>query len=208
MDTNTKKNIQIAGRSFQAIRLFVLVTLFLLGLDLLSKSLAFEYVADEPVALHSWQTNSQADLPMEGDYEPYVVIPHLLELKLVVNNGAVFGIGAGQRAFFLFVGVIALGFIGGFFYRSDKNARLLHICYAFILAGAIGNIYDRYVFGVVRDLFHMLPGVPLPFGWSWGIRAGNEAWPWIFNAADVFLLMGVFSIMLLSWKSEKQPQND
>ncbi len=200
--------VGIAGKSLRAVLIFVIMTMVLLSLDLVSKSLAFEYVANEPVELFVGGINTQADLPSEAKYDPVPILGGLIELKLVVNDGAVFGIGSGQRVFFLLVGAVALIFISSFFYRSAKNEWGLHICLAFILSGAVGNIYDRYLYGVVRDMLHLLPGVDLPFGWSWPGGAGSQVWPWVFNVADVFLLVGVFSIMILSFRSGKQAQSD
>ena len=43
-----------------------------------------------------------------------------------------------------------------------------------ILAGALGNLWDRVMYDAVRDLFLLFPGVNLPFGWSWPVvRKGS-----------------------------------
>ena len=82
-----------------------------------------------------------------------------------------------------------------FGWRTNVRDHLLHIGIALILAGAIGNLWDRLMFGRVRDFLHMLPGWKLPFGLAW--PGGNaEMWPWIFNVADVMLLAGMAVVLV------------
>ena len=68
---------------------------------------------------------------------------------------------------------------------------------ALILAGALGNLYDRLLSRValpgfppiereVRD-FIDCSRIPLPFGFRY---------KWIFNVADVWLVLGVIVLML------------
>ncbi|MEM8783257.1 MAG: signal peptidase II, partial [Planctomycetota bacterium] len=87
---------------------------------------------------------------------------------------------------------------------SPGNAWLYHASLALVLAGALGNLYDRVVYAAVRDMLHMLPGVQLPFGMRWPSRGGvlgsNEVWPWVFNLADVSLLAGVAGVMIETWR--------
>ena len=72
---------------------------------------------------------------------------------------------------------------------------MAHIGLGLILAGGIGNLYDRVLFSVVRDFVHLLPGWTLPFNWRWGGQT-NEIFPWVFNVADVMLLTGMGLLML------------
>jgi signal peptidase II len=72
---------------------------------------------------------------------------------------------------------------------------VLHFGLALILAGALGNLYDRIMYGAVRDMLYLFPGVKLPFGITW--PGGNpELYPWIFNIADAALCVGVVLIIL------------
>ena len=75
---------------------------------------------------------------------------------------------------------------------------MAHIAVGLILAGGLGNLFDRIVIGVVRDFLHMLPGWPLPFKWKYPatLGGGTEIFPWVFNVADVMLLTGMALLML------------
>ena len=54
-----------------------------------------------------------------------------------------------------------------------------------VLAGAISNIIDRYLYGGVVDFIHAHLG-----GWSWPI----------FNVADMAIVLGIFCIFWEQWK--------
>ena len=100
--------------------------------------------------------------------------------------------------------MIAIGFIGRLFWRSPARAVLLQIALALILAGALGNLYDRIQFAAVRDMLHLFPDTNLPFGLSWP-GGGRGLYPWIFNLADVALLFGVLTVVYITWKHAPPP---
>ena len=163
-----------------------------LGLDLLSKALAFRFVAGAPV--------SPKSVPA---HDAVGVIPYILSLKLVTNRGAVFGIGQEQRLAFVVVGVVAVIVVVIAFLRSAAHRRYLHVALAMILAGALGNLYDRVMFGMVRDMLWLFPDVKLPFGWSWP-GGSDELYPWVFNIADASLLIGLGILMLGMYREDKK----
>ncbi len=210
-----------AGRSRRALAFFAAVFLVVLAADLALKYAAFEYVADRPVTLVRSHAEVDAHYQEHG-FERYVirydddggvlatqppipVLPKLLQLRLTTNTGAVFGLGAGKRWVFIAVSIVATLVIGFLFLQSPPSAWGQHVALALILAGALGNLYDRVIYGAVRDMLHMLPGVHLPFGLSWpgrGELSGpTEVWPWVFNLADVALLMGVAGVLWYAWRT-------
>ncbi len=65
------------------------------------------------------------------------------EIRRSLNAGAVFGTFAGQVNLFILASVFALGFVIYLFARSSRRQRGLHVALACILAGALGNLYDR-----------------------------------------------------------------
>jgi len=164
--------------------------------DLGLKAWAFHNVAPDPVVLEH-----DEHIPT---HQPVVIIRRLLNLHLVKNEGAVFGIGANQRMFFIAFTIAALVSAVAVFGRWTKaNATIAHIAIGLIIAGGLGNLYDRLHFGFVRDFLHMLPGWSLPFGLNW--PGGNsEVFPWVFNIADVMLLFGMGTMMWYMNNLEKQ----
>jgi signal peptidase II len=98
-----------------------------------------------------------------------------------VNRGALFGLGQGNNVFFGIVSVAAATFI--LVWSSRPTAvrdRFLCVALGLILAGTLGNLYDRLIFDGVRDFFHW-------FRWY--------DWP-VFNVADVCLVIGAGMLLL------------
>jgi signal peptidase II len=152
-----------------------------LSADLLSKQVAFDRLGVQ------WFDDA-AGVPQVRS-EGYELIPNYLMLQAHVNYGAVFGIGQGARVLFIVVSALALTLLGYLFARSGTQ-RFYQILIGMLLAGVLGNLYDRVVYGYVRDLLYMLPG------WQWsdlyGRLPASEIFPWIFNIADSLLCVGVF----------------
>ncbi len=171
-----------------------------LTIDLVSKSLAFEHVAGVAVKINRSMVLGADTLDrLIPRHEPVVVVPNLLELTLVLNPGAVFGVGSGQRWFFVGFTILALGFacwIFGAWTRAKD--RWAHAAIGLIIAGGLGNLYDRLVFACVRDFLHPLPGLQLPFGISWP-GGSREVWPYVSNIADLYLLVGIGILLVLNW---------
>lgn len=197
-----------AWKSPRAWLLLLLVMAAGLAIDLVSKTVAFERVAGTPIILERDALLADVNfspIPWEHISNPGVqVLPgKLLELKLVLNPGAVFGIGPDKRYFFIVFTLLAL--TGGLVVFGRMTAIrhwLAHVAIGLILAGGLGNLYDRLFVGRVRDFLHMFPDRHLPFGWNW--PGGNtEIFPWIFNIADVMLLLGV---VLLMWHINRVEQ--
>jgi len=67
----------------------------------------------------------------------------LIHLQRSLNTGAVFGIGAGMAPLFVGASVLALAFVLYLFAHSTSRRRSLHVALGLILAGALGNLYDR-----------------------------------------------------------------
>ena len=177
-----------AYRSGRALALSSCVFVVMLAADLALKYWSFQNVAYRPVDMAQVESNDLNAIP---PHEGVVVMPYILNLRLVVNRGAVFGMMQGQRIIFVLASIVAIGLIIYFFCDSKEDQWLFHVALAMILAGALGNLYDRIAFLGVRDMFHLFPGVNLPFGWRWPGAGSRELYPWIFNLADAFLLIGI-----------------
>src|SRR5688572_1340367 len=118
-------------RSPAALARFLLTMLIGLSLDLWTKVLAEQHLRDAP---------------------PVRFIPDWLHFTYTENRGAVFGIGQGQRAMFLAVSVLAIGFLTYLFATTSRRQRFYQFLLGMLLAGVLGNMYDRMVFGYVRDM--------------------------------------------------------
>lgn len=206
----------IVARRPRAAWLFLVLAILFLGIDLGTKAWSFHAVAPSPVRVRAgvqgpeiqqktpageWKVYNGERPSDMVPHESKVVVPKVLNLHLLTNQGAVFGIGQGQRWLFIVVSAFAMIAIGWYLLTSPANARLMHAGLALILAGALGNLHDRILFKGVRDMLHLFPGVRLPFGWHWP-GGSDELYPWIFNVADVELLAGVGLLLVLGWMSK------
>lgn len=185
----------LAGNSAVCWMVLLIVVCLGLAVDLASKQAAFAMIGNEPVVL------DRAVILADPQWHPpadahRTAVPNLLDLHLVLNRGAVFGIGPGQRAFFVVFTLLAVGVgVYAFAFRTRVGDWMAHLAIGCILAGAGGNLFDRIMFGAVRDFLKIFPDVHLPLGWSW--PGGNsEIFPWVFNIADVLLLTGIGLLMI------------
>jgi signal peptidase II len=187
--------IKPARRSILAWATLFLVLSVGLWLDLSSKAWSFATVAGEPVTL-------EYDEVITGEFTiPWhegrrAVSGDLLDFHLVLNRGAVFGIGQGRRAVFVGFTLIAVGVaVAVFGWWTQARSHLAHVAIGLILAGGLGNLYDRVMIGAVRDFLHMMPRWELPLGLSWP-GGTTEVFPWVFNVADVLLLLGMTLLLI------------
>jgi len=84
------------------------------------------------------------------------VIDGFFSIAYVKNTGAAFGFGAGAHEMFRIIMFLVLPviFCGWIFYmliKTIKSPLYLSVAYALILAGAIGNLIDRFSLGYVVD---------------------------------------------------------
>jgi lipoprotein signal peptidase len=110
-----------------------------------------------------------------------------------VNHGALFGLGGEYvglaNAVFATVSIVAALAIA-YWSTRPATARDGWLCAALglILAGTLGNLYDRIVFGGVRDFLY--------FYWI--------EWP-VFNIADCCLVCGAFLLLAQAFWSQPAP---
>ena len=136
----------------------VVIILLVLALDLVSKYLAQTYLANA-AALS--------------------IIPNFFELTYVINTGAAWSILEGQRTFFIVISsAVSIGLI---YYLIKEKEPLMSLAVSLILAGTVGNLYDRIFFGFVRDMLSFNF-----FGYQFPV----------FNIADSALVIGVILIIV------------
>jgi signal peptidase II len=177
-----------------------------LTVDIGTKYWSFATVADEPVQLNRTELLEDPHWAPPFHAGKHVLPWNILDLRLVINRGAVFGIGANKRFFFIAFTLAALAAGLVVFGRfTTRRQHLAHVALGLILAGGLGNLYDRIVYGVVRDFLHLFPGWHLPFGWRYPqfLGGGDEIFPWVFNVADLMLLTGMALLMIHINRLEK-----
>lgn len=191
----------------------LVVTIGSLAVDLGTKWLAFKSIAGRPVVLTREQVLSlAADNPrlvgtLVPPHEPLTIIPNVLDLTLVLNPGAVFGMGPGKRWFFIIFTAIAL-FFGMWMFAKWTRSRdtVAHAAIGLLLGGGLGNLYDRLMLGCVRDFLHPLPGLKFPNGWK-PLGGDGQVWPYVSNVADLFLLIGIGMLLVFLWRRDaSQPR--
>lgn len=180
-----------------------MLSTLVLGLvsDLASKWAAFRYIAGTPAVVEREAVLTADRLGLLlPEHDPVTVIPSVLDLTLVLNPGAVFGIGAGQRwLFVIFTGFAVLFAMHVFLHWTRPRDRMAHLAIGLLLSGGLGNLYDRLRFACVRDFIHPLPGVRLPFGLRWP-NGSEEVWPYVSNVADLWLIIGIGMLLVMCWK--------
>lgn len=125
----------------------------------------------------------------------YSIIPRLFNFQIVYNIGAAWGILSGKQVFLIVLSFVFLAIFIYYYVKEKNKSWLLTVAFAFLIGGCVGNLFDRLVFGYVRDF------IQFDF---W------QSFP-IFNFADVFLCVGVvlFVIYLIVYfvKNSKKNEN-
>jgi signal peptidase II len=145
--------------------------------DLATKSLVFSKVGPPPAP-------------------PVPIVRPILELHTSQNTGALWGFGAsipGSSMIFAGLSVVA-GFVILYylFALGAASSRVLTVALGLIMAGAMGNCYDRLAYGHVRDFVHFQVQA---VGFDCAI----------FNFADNMLVAGAITLVLYALRQEKAP---
>ncbi len=139
-------------------------------------------------------------------------------LTTVFNQGALFGIGQGYSWLFAGLSVVAsAGILYWLFVRGEARSWWLTVTLGLILAGAVGNLYDRLhlhgwtkadgtpQYGVRDFLDCTIPFVE--FSGSLRPRLVREYhWP-VFNLADMYLVTGAIMLTLYSFVASPRKEN-
>lgn len=123
------------------------------------------------------------------------LVPRVLELQTSQNTGALWGFGAGipfSSLIFAGLSVVAAVIICYWlFFLGAASSRVLTIALGLIMAGALGNCYDRLVFGHVRDFVHFHVD-PINFDCA------------IFNFADNMLVAGALTLVFYAMRPDAE----
>jgi signal peptidase II len=106
------------------------------------------------------------------------LIPHVINLTYVRNEGAAFGLFPGRQPVFIVTSCLVLFVIAAFWRRTRPAQWPVVIALGLVTAGAIGNLIDRVLLGYVTDFFEF-SFVEFP----------------VFNVADSCIVVGVAILM-------------
>lgn len=117
-------------------------------------------------------------LPLQ---EMVPVIP-FLALYRTYNLGVAFSMLSGMEGWAIVtMRLLIVAFVIWLWRKTDADRTFAHLGFALIIAGAAGNIFDRFLYGHVVDyiLFH------------------TETWSFaVFNLADSFITIGAGCVIL------------
>jgi signal peptidase II len=137
------------------------------------------------------QLTKQLVLRWINHYEARIIVPNFFSLVNVTNTGAAFGSFRGNNSFFIVISIIALVIVVILLVRPRVSDRLRDLSLALLLAGILGNLTDRLVYGHVIDflLFNL------------HIRYADP-WP-AFNVADSCISIAVVLFVVHSLRKRK-----
>lgn len=119
------------------------------------------------------------------------VLP-FFNLLYVHNHGAAFSFlsdqSGWQRWFFTAIAIAVTATLGYWMSKLPAKEKWNNIAYALIIGGAIGNVFDRIVYGFVVDYLDFY--------------VGSYHWP-AFNLADSTICIGAAMIILDSFRNNK-----
>jgi signal peptidase II len=118
--------------------------------------------------------------------ESHTVIPGLLSITYVRNDGGAFGILGGSQSLLMAGSVVAVGVVL-WMLLDGGSSRLTTLGCGLILGGAAGNLLDRLSTGEVTDFVHF------------------SFW-YVFNAADAAITVGVAALIFSALRPAKVDQ--
>jgi signal peptidase II len=123
-------------------------------------------------------------------YESLPVIPGFFNITRIHNRGAIFGTFSqtnNQVVFLLLTAasLAALAMVVYYFVKTPASDKLMKVSLTLIMAGALGNQFDRLVRGHVIDFLDFY--------------VGKAHWPF-FNAADSCITIGALLMLVILFR--------
>jgi signal peptidase II len=119
------------------------------------------------------------------------VIPDFFDLVNVTNTGAAFGSFKGNNTFFIALSCLALLVVVTLLVRRRATDVWRDVSLALLLAGILGNLTDRLLYGHVIDFLVFNLHVP-----------HADPWP-AFNVADSCICIAVVFFIIHSFREKK-----
>lgn len=148
-----------------------------------TNKLLFIYISIGFILLDLW---SKSYISKHFEYGvSYKFINKLFDIRYIHNRGAAFSIFEDNK-FILIIPAAMFIIVALYILLFKKHDKVFNTSLALILAGAVGNLYDRLQFGFVRDF----------------IEFKLFEFP-IFNLADIYITLAAISIFIRILKKEK-----
>jgi signal peptidase II len=140
------------------------------------------------------QLTKQLVLRSISPYEGRIIVPDFFSLVNVTNTGAAFGSFRGKNVFFIVISIVALVVVVTLLVRPRRPDPWRDLSLALLLAGILGNVTDRLLYGHVIDflLFNL------------HIRYADP-WP-AFNVADSCISIAVVLFIIHSFRKQKSAE--
>ena len=121
------------------------------------------------------------------------LIPHVVELRFVLNQGMAFSLLRGKQLFLILATSAALLLVAYLLFFRSRGKLLQQIAFILVLAGGIGNLIDRVLNGEVVDYIN-----PLFIDFA------------VFNFADILVCVGValWVLVILLEEVEDKPSKE
>jgi len=145
-------------------------------------------------ALDQW--TKQLVLRFISPDEPRIVISNFFHLVDVTNTGAAFGSFRNNNTFFIAISTLALVIVVALLVRGRSRDILRDVSLALLLAGVLGNLTDRLLYGHVIDF--LLFDLHIRFA---------HPWP-AFNVADSCISVAVVLFVVHSFWQGKSAAPD
>ena len=136
-------------------------------------------------------------------YEVITIMQGYLNIYYAQNYGLAFGLfsdklGASSTWIFLAITIVALAIIIHLFFRTEDKAVLLPMALSLVLAGALGNLIDRFHWGYVVDFIQMYFVSKSP-------PYNAHYWP-TYNVADISISAGIVLLIIDSFRPQREAQ--
>ncbi|HYK23828.1 MAG TPA: signal peptidase II [Candidatus Acidoferrum sp.] len=128
--------------------------------------------------------------------EPRVLVSDFFSLVNVTNTGAAFGSFRGNNTFFIVISSVALVIVLGLLLRAQRPDCWRDLSLALLLAGIVGNLTDRLLYGHVIDF--LLVDLHVPYA---------HPWP-AFNVADSCISVAVVLFIIHSFWKQKSTETE
>jgi signal peptidase II len=156
-------------------KFILFLSLPLYALDQLTKHLVLEYISPD---------------------EPRKVVAGFFHLVNITNTGAAFGSFKDNNTFFVVISCIALFFVVGLLVRRRAPDAWRDVSLGLLLAGILGNLTDRLLYGHVIDFLLFYLHIPYAHPWP------------AFNVADSCITLAVVCFVIHSFRQHHRQTVD